>query len=380
MVSLLAQCVIVEGDAARVAKLLGVAENRFTASAWQRDALIAGIEAGGGKTPFQLAAEPPLLARLIRSGDTHLRDAGFRLQPLFAWPGAAPLASSPDAPPLTAAQQKLVDAGREHFTLLCAACHQPHGGGTPNVAPPLAGSDWVAGPPERLVRIVLHGLYGPVQINGNTWNLAMPALGSTGLVTDEKLAAILSYVRRAWGNTASPVEPSLVEKVRKEISDRSLPWTADELAAVGKTVAVPSASAAPIVKPGANGEILLPASKAATYGQQLAYRPALDILAPWRVKEDVAEWRIEVPAAGRYEVFVTLAADDASAGDEFVIETEGSQTRGTVLSSGDYDHFREVPAGKLNVKSGVNRLLMRPDGPMRQELADIRALRLVPAK
>ena len=168
-----------------------------------------------------------------------------------------------------------------------------------------------------------------------------------------------------------------MEKVRKETAGRTLPWTAAELATVGQPAA---ASSAPLVKPGANGEIILPASKAATYGQKLAYRPALDILAPWRVKEDVAEWRIEIPAEGRYEVFVTLAADDASAGDEFVIETEGSRTKGTVLSSGGYERFREVAAGKLDIKVGINRVLMRPEGVLRQELADVRAVRLVPVK
>ena len=377
MLSLLARCVMEEGDAARIAQLLAVVEKISPPLAWQRDALIEGIEAGGRKTPFQLTAEPVLLTQLVRSSDPRLRERAFHLQELFTWPGAAPLSVRPDGPPLTAAQQKLVDAGREPFILLCAPCHQPHGGGTPNVAPPLAGSDWIAGPPERIVRVVLHGLYGPVEINGNPWNLAMPALGATGMLSDEKLAAILSYVRRSWGNSAPIVEPSLVEKVRKETAGRTLPWTAAELASVGQPAAV---SSAPLVKPGANGEIILPASKAATYGQKLAYRPALDILAPWRVKEDVAEWRIEIPAEGRYEVFVTLAADDASAGDEFVIETEGSRTKGTVLSSGGYERFREVAAGKLDIKAGINRVLMHPEGPLRQELADVRAVRLVPVK
>ena len=73
---------------------------------------------------------------------------------------------------------------------------------------------------------------------------------------------------------------------------------------------------------------------------------------------------------------VTLAADDASAGDNFVVETEGSRTIGTVIASGGYDRFVESPAGKITLKSGVNRLLLRSEGPLKQELADVRQITL----
>jgi hypothetical protein len=133
-------------------------------------------------------------------------------------------------------------------------------------------------------------------------------------------------------------------------------------------------------QPNANGELQLPARLATTYAQKLAYRPSLDVLAPWRVKDDAAGWSVEVPVGGIYEGVVTLAADEASADDRFRIESEGSHTIGTVLSSGGYDRFREVPAGRLTLRPGVNRILMRAEGPLRQELADVRALRLVPVK
>lgn len=277
-----------------------------------------------------------------------------------------------NAPLLTPAQQQRVTAGEQLYAQVCAACHQPHGGGNPGVAPPLAESDWVNGPTERLARVVLHGLYGPIDVSGQRWNLHMPGLGAA--FDDEKLAGVLSYIRRAWGNAAPPIEPALIANVRAQTASRTLPWRAEELALAT------TSDDAPAIKPAPNGELRLRASAATIYGQKLAYRPSLDVLAPWRIADDVAEWRVEVARDGTYEIFVLLAADEASAGDQFTLETDGSSATGTVLSSGGYDTFREVPAGTLTLKPGVNRLLLRPHGPLRQELADVRAVRLVPTK
>lgn len=385
LVTLAAQCVVMEADPRRVTALLSLLEQAHDTSAWQRDALLAALTElapkGAAGKPLALPREPAVLARLTRGTDPGLRRKGYLLMDMFTWPGAAPLAASGvDVAALTPAQKRRVEEGRIAYSMLCAPCHQPAGTGAPNVAPPLAGSDWIAGPPGRLARIALHGLYGPVQVNGETWNLAMPGLGAGGLLDDEKLAGILSYVRGAWGNTAGPVEPALIAKVRAETRDRTLPWTAAELSSIAGETPARSAAAAPPLKPAANGELILPARQAAVFAQRLAYRPALDVLAPWTVAEDIAEWRVEVPRGGAYEVSVTLAADEASAGDQFMLETDGSSATGTVPSTGGYSTFREVPAGTIQLKPGVNRLLLRPRGPLKQELADVRGVRLAPVK
>lgn len=361
MLPLLARCVIQEGSTERMRQLLSLAE--------QRPALLATISASL-KKPLELPGEPAFLMKLMRSSDPAKRDLGFRLQPLLTWPGAASQTFTAQATPLSPEQQKHLEAGQQAYLQLCAACHQPHGGGAPNLAPPLAGSDWVAGPAERLARIALHGLYGPVQVNGTTFNLVMPGLGASGLLDDTKLAAILSYIRNAWGNTASPVESALVARVRTETKARALPWTAAELLDVKEAALVKA------IKPDTDGSITLPAKLATIYGQKLAYRPALDVLAPWRLDNEAAEWHVEVPEAGAYTVSVLLAADDASAGDKFVLETDGSRATGTVVSSGGYDRFVEAPAGSITLKTGVNRLLLRSEGPLKQELADVRQITL----
>lgn len=70
-------------------------------------------------------------------------------------------------------------------------------------------------------------------------------------------------------------------------------------------------------------------------------------------------------AGAHYRVLVTLAADDASAGDRFVIATERTHVGAVVQSSGGYDAFREDECGTIELMSGLNRVVMRPDGPAR---------------
>ena len=61
---------------------------------------------------------------------------------------------------LTDEEKKLFEAGKAQYTLICGACHQPNGQGLDGLAPPLVDSDWTTGSPERLARIVLHGVRG----------------------------------------------------------------------------------------------------------------------------------------------------------------------------------------------------------------------------
>lgn len=117
--------------------------------------------------------------------------------------------------------------GRRLFLANCAACHQPTGQGLPGVYPPLAGSDWAQGPEDRVIRIPLKGLSGPITVSGKHFNNSMPAFGS--VLHDDQLADILTYVRSAWGNKASAVSADKVKAVRAAVADRSEPWTPEEL-------------------------------------------------------------------------------------------------------------------------------------------------------
>lgn len=96
----------------------------------------------------------------------------------------------------------------------CVACHQPTGAGLPNVFPPLAGSEWVNGPVENLIRIQLRGLMGPITVAGKQYSSAMPP---NATMTDEEIAEVLTYIRSSWGNKASAVTPDMVKALRSEV-------------------------------------------------------------------------------------------------------------------------------------------------------------------
>ncbi len=120
--------------------------------------------------------------------------------------------------------------GKAVYDNVCALCHNTDGAGKPNQAPPFHGSEWVLGSPERLIRIPLAGLTGPLQVKGAEWNLAMPAMGAA--LSDEDLAAVLTYMRQSWDNKAPEITPEQVQKVRAELGNRSQPFTAAELQSV----------------------------------------------------------------------------------------------------------------------------------------------------
>ena len=129
--------------------------------------------------------------------------------------------------PLTFAPLSAQDGG-QLYTLYCSACHGADGNGaTGGQFPPLAKSPWVQGNAERSIKIVLHGLHGPVEVKGKTYNLEMPPQGAA--LPDDQIAAILTHVRASWGNKSTPVSADQVKATRGATAARKEHWTAEEL-------------------------------------------------------------------------------------------------------------------------------------------------------
>ena len=125
--------------------------------------------------------------------------------------------------------------GESTFNKSCALCHQANGLGKEGQFPPLAGSDWLLAPgPNRIGRIVLNGLSGPIRVQAANGvvalNATMAPLGGT--YSDEELAAALSYARRQWGNNASKITPDQIKTIRAAIAGHRAPFTPDELLAI----------------------------------------------------------------------------------------------------------------------------------------------------
>jgi mono/diheme cytochrome c family protein len=94
-------------------------------------------------------------------------------------------------------------------------------------APPLEGSAWVAGPENRVIKIVLHGLRGPIDVRSKSYNQEMP--GFAPILTDADIASLLSYVRRRFGGANAPTSEAAVSLIRAANRGRTGYWTVDEL-------------------------------------------------------------------------------------------------------------------------------------------------------
>jgi len=155
---------------------------------------------------------------MTKSGDKSGHIESFLISMIRSWLGLT----------ATLALAASAQDGGQLYETYCGACHAPNGlGATGGQFPPLAGSEWVKGDPERAIQIVLHGLQGPIEVNGKPFNLLMPPQGA--VLPDDQIAAILTYVRASWGNEGGKVSPDMVAKARAATADRSAPWTSPQI-------------------------------------------------------------------------------------------------------------------------------------------------------
>ena len=137
---------------------------------------------------------------------------------------------------MTTGSKRFNNGKRVYYdTAKCVLCHQLTGMGSASPeSPPLAGSEWVlATEPGRVIRIVLHGLQGPVTVNGRQFNTSgMPPWKET--LTDEEIADVLTYIRQEWGNNASSVTAEQVKAIRGKTASQSGQLFVDELLKVNE--------------------------------------------------------------------------------------------------------------------------------------------------
>jgi mono/diheme cytochrome c family protein/glucose/arabinose dehydrogenase len=222
----LLRCVFAERKAERVEKALEIVA--ALPSKPQQIALLSSLTTHPtvtAKRPVKLFGESSALAKLGQTKDAAMAKALGWFRSTVVWPGKPGVTIS-TMRALTNEEQALFDSGKQTFAGLCAACHQTTGKGLDGLAPPLAGSEWVTGDPERIVKVVMHGLRGPIKVKGNNYSYDMPA---AGFLTDEQIAGVLTYIRREWDHEADPVSLELVKKVRAETKGRNDAWTEPEL-------------------------------------------------------------------------------------------------------------------------------------------------------
>ncbi len=103
--------------------------------------------------------------------------------------------------------------GKQVYDTYCRACHMDNGSGVPGMNPPLAGTEWVTGDKERLIKVVLNGLNEPIEINGETYQNAMAA---HAFLNDQQIADVLTYIRQSFGNNAGAISANEVAQVRED--------------------------------------------------------------------------------------------------------------------------------------------------------------------
>jgi mono/diheme cytochrome c family protein len=216
----LAARVAVEARPDRVAELFELAACQAVAARWRRRALLEGLRS---LPPIRLPARSAALVKL-----SFAEDDARKLLARVDWPGkAASEPAPPAAAPLTADEQARWVRGKRQFAASCAVCHSLSGLGEEGKGPPFVDSDWVLGSEERLVRIVLQGLHGPIHVNGKPYPAAeMPAVLT---MSNDEIAEALTYLRREWGHQAPPVSPESVKRIRAATADREEAWTEKEL-------------------------------------------------------------------------------------------------------------------------------------------------------
>ena len=113
----------------------------------------------------------------------------------------------------------------------CFGCHGTDGAGLDSLGPPLDKSEWVTKNPERLTKILLQGMVGPLSVNGVKYSpaLAMPGLKDNASITDQDLADVINYISNAWSNQSKLITPNFVKKIRSNTKSQQAPYQAKAL-------------------------------------------------------------------------------------------------------------------------------------------------------
>ncbi len=230
---MLTTAIVRKRDAKEMTALLKILDVDKASFAWQQKVMLTAmaIQAKNRKLkPIQLASAPTLFARtdIDPLQQTRLQTVAL----LFEWEGHSVQTSSSQKQNLLSEDaQRLFALGRQHYLTTCAGCHGSDGEGLNRFAPPLINSDWVIGDEKRLALIILHGIEGPIHVDGKLYDVPdiLPVMPSHSTMDDGAITAILTYIRNEWGNDAGSITKGIVSKTRHTSQGRVIPWTAKEL-------------------------------------------------------------------------------------------------------------------------------------------------------
>jgi mono/diheme cytochrome c family protein len=227
---ILATAITNSGELTDITKLLAMLEpGREHPGSWIRTAILHGMlnaAESRNSTGFELAVKPKVFGAPNMAGEPLLA----QLENSFSWPG------KPEVQRTEKTETYDIDAGimakgRKQYLNLCASCHGTQGEGMNRFAPPLQQSEWVNGEDYKLAMILLHGMEGPVKVNGKEYNIPdiLPSMPSFSTLQDQDIAAIATYIRNSWGHSNPAISGRLVGGIRFRTQGKIQPWKASEL-------------------------------------------------------------------------------------------------------------------------------------------------------
>ena len=231
-VEMLTTSIVRKRNSAELAALLSMLFENKDSFGWKESAVLTGlsIQAKNATTKaIRLQSPPAILTHKDVVLDSSRR---HDLLTLFEWPGhSADTVRARTQNPLNESERRQFVLGRQHYLTTCAGCHGTDGKGLNRFAPSLIGSDWVLGNKKRLALIVLHGMEGPVEVNGKVYDAPdiLPVMPAHSTMDDGAISSILTYIRNEWGNSAGAVSTRIVSRTRLTSQGRVIPWTAAEL-------------------------------------------------------------------------------------------------------------------------------------------------------
>ena len=199
---------------------------------WVANAVVNGMlnsSASQDDAKIELTHEPPVFQNLKALERTD-QNMLVKLENLFIWPGK-PMKIPDSKQNLLEIDQIVMASGRQKYINLCANCHGTQGEGMARFAPPLKHSEWVTGDKEKLAMILLHGMEGPVVVDGKEYGIPdiLPNMPSFSTLQNEDIAAISTYIRNSWGNSAEAISNGNVGRIRFRTQGKITPWKASEL-------------------------------------------------------------------------------------------------------------------------------------------------------
>ncbi|NND05242.1 MAG: cytochrome c, partial [Saprospiraceae bacterium] len=181
--------------------------------------------------PIRLAKMPTLVKNADKL-EEELKQKVEEIALLCEWPGhKVDRAQKRAQASLTPEEQTLFSIGRKHYLTSCASCHGDDGRGIGRFAPPLKGSEWVLGDDRQLALILLHGIEGPIEVNGHTYQAPeiLPVMPAHSVLNDKEIAAVMTYIRNDWGNNGGAIKPGRVGHIRHRSQGRVQPWDVKDL-------------------------------------------------------------------------------------------------------------------------------------------------------